>query len=92
MSLNGVEKICPETLNSAYQKRLSMLHTYIEPKIRKRSQTNTSKKNIDTYNQGEKIINNSRVTISSLVEKSKSECVDVVPLLKQYFPIAEVKL
>ena len=90
--LNGVERICPETLNLAYQKRLLMLHTYIEPKISKRSQTNTSKKNIDTYNQGEKIINNSRVTISSLVEKSKSECVDVVPLLKQYFSIAEVKL
>lgn len=90
--LNGIEKICPETLNLAYQKRLSMLHTYIEPTITKRKQTNTSKKIIDTYNEGEKIISDNRVTISSLVEKSKSECADVVPLLKQYFSITEVEL
>jgi len=90
--LNGIEKICSETLNLAYQKRLSMLHTYIEPSITKRKQTNTSKKIIDTYNEAKKTTSNNRVTISSLVEKAKSECADVVALLKQYFPIAEVKL
>ena len=90
--LNGIEKIRSETLNLAYQKRLSMLHTYIEPTITKRKQTNTSKKIIDTYMETDKITSDNRVTISSLIKKSKSECVDVVPLLKQYFPIAEVKL
>ena len=90
--LDGTEKICPETLNSAYQKRLSMLHTYIEPKISKRSQTNTSKKNIDTYMETIKITGDNRVTISSLIDKSKSESVDAIDLLKQYFAITEVKL
>ena len=90
--LNGVEKICPETLNLAYQKRLSMLHTYIEPKITKRAQTNTNKKTTDTYMETEKIICDNRVTISNLIKKSKSECIDVIELLKQYFSITEVKL
>ena len=35
--LDGTEKICMETLNMAYQKRLSMLHTFIEPVITKRN-------------------------------------------------------
>lgn len=90
--LNGVEKICPETLNLAYQNRLSMLHTYIEPKITKRAQTNTNKKTTDTYRETEKIICDNRVTISNLIKKSKSECIDVIELLKQYFSITEVKL
>lgn len=90
--LNGVEKICPETLNLAYQKRLSMLHTYIEPKISKRSQTNTSKKNIHAYMETSKITSDNRVTISSLIDKSKSESIDAIDLLKQYFSITEVKL
>lgn len=90
--LNGTERICPETLNLAYQKRLSMLHTYIEPQITKRTQTNTSKKATDTYVETDKITSDNRVTIASLIEKSKSECVDTIGLLKQYFPITEVKL
>ena len=76
----------------AYQKRLAMLHTYIEPKITKRAQTNISKKNIDTYTETDNKTGDNRVTIASLIEKSKSECVDVIGLLKQYFPIIEVKL
>ena len=90
--LNGIEKICPETLNLAYQKRLSMLHTYIEPTITKRKQTSTRKKTAEIYNEVSEKVSNTETTILSLVEKAKAECLDVVELLKQHISITEVQI
>lgn len=42
--LNGKEILSIETLNEAYKRRLSMLHSYIEPTITHRKQTATKKK------------------------------------------------
>lgn len=89
--LNGKEKICMETLNMAYQKRLSMLHTYIEPTIKKRKQTSTIKKQQTIYEISEQVAD-IEITITKIVEKSKAECLDIVQELKKHFPIVEVQI
>ncbi|MBQ8043821.1 MAG: ATP-binding protein, partial [Clostridia bacterium] len=89
--LNGKEKICMETLNMAYQKRLSMLHTYIEPTIKKRKQTSTIKKQQTIYEISEQVADIEN-TINKIVEKSKAECLDIVQELKKHFPIVEVQI
>lgn len=89
--LNGKEKICIETLNMAYQKRLSMLHTYIEPTIKKRKQTSTIKKQQTIYEISEQVAD-IEITINKIVEKSKAECLDIVQELKKHFSIVEVQI
>ena len=42
--LNSKKTISIETLNEAYQKRLSMLHDYIEPNVVRQKQTSAKKK------------------------------------------------
>ena len=89
--LNGKEKICKETLNMAYQKRLSMLHSYIEPTKTKRKQTSTIKKQQTIYEVSEQVAD-IEITINKIVEKSKAECLDIVQELKKHFPIVEVQI
>ena len=89
--LNGIEKLNKETLNEAYEKRLSMLHGYIEPNIRRRPQCSTPKKKSSAasivpiqakVDEG--------ISISELVSIAKNDGVDIVSLLKQYMPVVEV--
>lgn len=89
--LNGKETLDLDMLNAAYEQRLSLIHGYIEPSIRKgKSTSNTkSKSNIVPVVQME--IDN-KVSISILAQKSKAEGIDIVPLLKGYFHIVEVAI
>ena len=92
--LNGKEILNLDTLNEAYQQRLSMLHGFIHSSIPRRKQTNTVKKknlvsppqadNIDTEKECPKI--------SELLKTAKSKNVDIVQLLKLYVPVTEVKI
>ena len=90
--LNGTEKVCKETLNLAYQKRLSMLHSYIEPTKTKRKQTSTIKHPQNLYSEVVESVVDTEITIHSIVEKSKAECLDVVQELKKHFPVVEVQI
>lgn len=89
--LSGKEKICIETLNEAYKKRLSMLHNYIEPTITRKKQTTTRKKKTDTYIEVVDNVGNED-TISNLVAKAKAESLDVVQALKEYILVTEVHI
>ena len=89
--LNGTEELNMATLNEAYEKRLSMLHGYIEPTIKRRSQCSTPKKKSSAasivpiqakVDEG--------ISISELVSIAKNDGVDIVSLLKQYMPVVEV--
>ena len=92
--LNGKEILDLDTLNEAYQKRLSMLHGFIHSSIPHRKQTNTVKKkdlvsppqtdNIDAEKECPKI--------SELLKTAKSKNADIVQLLKLYIPVTEVKI
>ncbi len=90
--LNGTEKICAETLNSAYKKRLSMLHNYIEPTINTRPQTSIVKNTAPIYEEVADNSINEEISISSIVAKAKAEKLNVVQVLKGYFSITEVRV
>ena len=90
--LNGKEILDLETLNEAYQKRLSMLHDFIHPVQRK--QTSKPKKKVSVTSTGVKIPvregDRGEVTIASLVSVAKDENVDIVQLLKEHMTVLEV--
>lgn len=83
--LTGYETLDVVMLNQAYNQRLQLLHDFIRPNVtakptRKKKKTVCAENPTDTY------------TISSLVQKSKDENLDIVPLLQKYFTVEEVKL
>lgn len=100
--LNGKEILNLETLNEAYQKRLLLLHNYIQPTITHNQQTTKTKrkkKNL-AVKVNESIRSNklsisiaeNTVSISDLVGISKVENQDIVSLLLEHFTIVEVEV
>jgi len=90
--LKGKEKITIETLTEAYKKRLSTLHSYIEPTITRKNQTSKVTQ-VTGFNE----INNPNITynsnlISTLASKSKTENLDIVSLMKENFVVEVVKI
>jgi len=91
--LNGHEQLDMESLNEAYQKRLSLLHGYIEPSIKRKKQSNTTKKNrTEPIPENSTEISETEVTIESLVSGAKTNGLDVVDVLKQHITVVEVKV
>lgn len=90
--LNGKEILSLETLNDAYQKRLSLLHEYINPTIIHKGQTSKSKKKVTAANMGKKadMEELKNINIADLAKKAKSENMDIVFLLKEHFTVVEV--
>lgn len=83
--LTGYEALDVVILNQAYNQRLQLLHDFIRPNItvkptRKKKKTVYAENQTDTY------------TISALVQKSKDENLNIVPLLQEYFTVEEVRL
>lgn len=92
--LNGKEILSLETLNDAYQKRLSLLHEYINPTIIHKGQTSKPKKKVTAANMGKKtdMEELKNINIADLVKKAKSENMDIVFLLKEHFTVVEVAI
>lgn len=87
--LTGIEVLNLETLNMAYTQRLSLLHRHINPEISKsKSTSNTKVKRNPIPNEQAKI--DGEISILLLAEKSKTEGVDIVTLIKEYLPLVEV--
>ena len=87
--LNGREILNLESLNEAYQQRLSMLHGFIQP--RQKKQTSKTKRNVSTAGMSLSDSEYHReFTIAGLVSQAKSEGVDIVELLKNHLPVVEV--
>ena len=87
----GKETLDLDALNAAYEQRLSLVHRYIEPSIQKGKSTSNTK----TRNKPASIVQaeiDDKISISFLAEKSKAEGIDIVPLLKKYFPLLEVTI
>ena len=86
--LDGREELSVEILNEAYQKRLSLLHAYIDP-IKKRASSSIKPKKIielPIKEQTEQI----SFTIAQLVPRAKEERIDIVELMREQFPVDEV--
>lgn len=94
--LTGKEVLNLDTLNEAYQQRLSLLHGYIQPSVIQNK--STSKKKKTAVNIKNQIQNNiiqegcSFSTIATIAEKAKAEHLDVVELLKDVYIIIEVAI
>lgn len=91
--LTGKEVLNLETLNEAYQKRLSLLHDYIQPSISHNQQTTKvkRKRTVDSK-KGVEIKKMSSASISELVGIAKTENADIVSLLQEHFSVVEVAL
>lgn len=89
--LNGKETLNMESLNEAYNQRLSMLHDYIQPSIIHKKQTSTRKKKIVNNMLSPSVIfENDNINIKELVSRAKREQSDIVDLLKEHFSVTEV--
>ena len=90
--LNGKEVLNLETLNEAYQKRLSMLHGFIHAEQKK--QTSKPKKKVPVMSANVRILvregESAEVAIADLVSVAKDENVDIVQLLKEHMTVLEV--
>ena len=91
--IDGIEELNMNTLEEAYQKRLFMMHSYLEPSITRRPQTNKVKRSVESLQAVEEMKEiNEYVRISELVAKSKNEQIDIVQLLKQHMTVVEVRV
>lgn len=98
--LNGKEVLNLESLNEAYQQRLSMLHGFIHPEQKR--QTSKTKRKISAIDikisseekySGERSngeLCSGEVTIADLVSVAKDENRDIVQLLKVHMQVVEV--
>lgn len=93
--LGGKELLNMETMNEAYQKRLSLLHDYIQPTIIHNQQTTKNKprrkKNPAAiiHNSTANVATND-MSISDLVTIAKTQNQDIVSLIQEHFTVVEV--
>lgn len=92
--LTGKEVLNLDTLNEAYQQRLSLLHGYIQPSViqnkpttRKKKTAASVKKNL-TQSQPKQ----EEYSITEIAERAKAENLDVVELLKEVYTVVEVAI
>jgi hypothetical protein len=90
--LNGIEKINLQTLNEAYEKRLSMIHGYIEPTITRKSQTSTRNQKADEFISSTETATETENIIASIVTVAKEKGVDVVGLLQEKITVEVIKV
>lgn len=97
--ITGKEILSLDTLNEAYQKRLSMLHGFIEPNIKKNKKSSSAKKKSvakECLHDNSNLIENNITTVTNsiaeLVSKSKRENKNIVELLKLNFCVSEVSI
>lgn len=92
--LTGKEVLNLDTLNEAYQQRLTLLHGYIQPSviqnkpITKKKKTAASVKKNQTQSQPKQ----ERYSITEIAERAKAENLDVVELLKEVYTVIEVAI
>jgi hypothetical protein len=95
--LTGKEILNFETLNQAYEKRLSLLHGYIQPTIIRGKQTSNPKKKVTATDMKKMESSNTssvnagnQYSLKELVAKAKAENLDIVSLLKENYTVVEV--
>jgi hypothetical protein len=86
--LEGSEILNLDTLHAAYQKRMTMLHSYIAPA--KKPQTSTQKYEVIPLQDEYEITDD--ISIRTLVLRAKNECRNVAAFLKSYITVEEVRI
>ena len=92
--LTGKEVLNLDTLNEAYQQRLTLLHGYIQPSVIQNKPTTKKKKTASSIkkNQTQSQPKQEGYSITEIAEKAKAENLDVVELLKEVYTIVEVSV
>ena len=86
--IGGTEILNLEMLNQAYEQRMKLLHSYINPSIVKNKSTSKTKKKESAMLSENKV--DKAISISALVTESKDKGLDLIDLLRQHFTIIEV--
>lgn len=83
-----------DTLNEAYQQRLSLLHGYIQPSVIQNKPTTKKKKTAASVkkNQIQSQPKQEGYSITEIAERAKVENLDVVELLKEVYTVVEVAI
>lgn len=92
--LTGKEILNLDTLNEAYQQRLSLLHGYIQPSVIQNKPTTRKKKTAASVkkNQIQSQPKQEGYSITEIAERAKTENLDVVELLKEAYTVVEVAI
>ena len=95
--LTGKEVLNLDTLNEAYQQRLSLLHRYIQPSVIQNNPTTRKKKAAASTTMNQNMAMNQaeekeNYSIKAIAEKAKAENLDVVELLKNVCKVVEVAI
>ena len=92
--LTGKEVLNLDTLNEAYQQRLSLLHGYIQPSVIQNKPTTKKKKTAASVkkNQIQSQPKQEGYSITEIAERAKAENLDVVELLKEVYTVVEVAI
>ena len=89
--LEGDDVLDMAMLEAAYQKRMSMLHDYLEPSIKRKKQSSDSRKRASvSVEEPEGTGTNIQETLAGMVSRAKKENLDVVEVFKQHFKVEEV--
>ena len=88
--IDGKETLNLDTLKSAYDNRITMLHSYIAPP--KKVQTSRAKPNrISIPLVAEKEVETD-ISIVALVQRAKNECREAATFLQEYITVEEVSI
>lgn len=95
--LTGKEVLSLDTLNEAYQQRLTLLHGYIQPSVIQNKPTTRKKKTAASVKKNQRAVvkqaeEQANYSISEIAEKAKTENLDVVELLKEVYTVVEVAI
>ena len=92
--LTGKEVLNLDTLNEAYQHRLTLLHGYIQPSVIQNKPTTKKKKTAASVkkNQIQSQPKQERYSITEIAERAKAENLDVIELLKEVYTVIEVAI
>ncbi len=92
--LTGKEVLNLDTLNEAYQQRLSLLHGYIQPSVIQNKPTTKKKKTAASVrkSQTQSQPKQEGYSITEIAERAKAENLDVVELLKEAYTVVEVAI
>ena len=93
--LTGKEVLNLDTLNEAYQQRLTLLHGYIQPSVIQNKPTTKKKKTAASVRKSQTQSQPKQeegYSITEIAERAKAENLDVVELLKEVYTVVEVAI
>lgn len=95
--LAGKEVLNLDTLNEAYQQRLTLLHGYIQPSVIQNKPTTKKKKTVASVKKNQSAVvkqaeEQANYSITEIAERAKAENLNVVELLKEVYIVVEVAI